>query len=348
VIPPRVFIASASDNADVADAIQSLLDRDAECTVSTQGVMRLSRATSDNLMWALDKSDFGIIVFNPGDRISPHRGSRAVARDNVVLELGMFAGRLGIESTFIVVPRGGNIDLPSDLLGLSVADYAADRRDGNLVAAVGPACTRIRQELKLAEKVRQEVKDRVEARIELGDALVPIVGRLAKAADALRRAKAKGTTTRIRRQLKSKVLESAVGVASQVVGTAGSRRACYLELEAGPPMKLVPLVYAGRRAGKRPMPLVAGTENGDHAIRKVRANSPDFYPNLDDDAPPGFDPRRVDYKTFISVPVVAGKSAYGALTADARTAGHLSDVDVDFMAVLAGLVATAMAMSESS
>ena len=111
-------------------------------------------------------------------------------------------------------------------------------------------------------------------------------------------------------------------------------------------MRLVPTNYVkGRRVRKRQEPFVEGTEHGDYVLDKVLTNDPDFYPNLDEEAPPGFDFRSVEYRTFISVPVVAGKIAYGALTADARQAGDLSDVDVDFMFVLAGLVATAMAMS---
>jgi predicted nucleotide-binding protein len=145
---PRIFIASAGESLDVAYAIQSSLERDADCTVWTQGVMRLSRATSQNLLKQLDNSDFGIFVFNPDDVLSSRGEEHAVARDNVVLELGMFAGRLGVESTFIVMPRGVDIRLPSDLLGLTVGEYATDRPDGNLVAALGPVCHAIRRELK--------------------------------------------------------------------------------------------------------------------------------------------------------------------------------------------------------
>lgn len=114
-------------------------------------------------------------------------------------------------------------------------------------------------------------------------------------------------------------------------------------------MRLVPTDHiGGRKARKRPQPFVAGTEHGDYVIEKVLSDEADFYPNLDEEAPPGFNVRNVEYKTFISVPVVAGNTAYGALTADTRKAGDLSDVDVDFMYVLAGLVATAMAMSSES
>src|ERR1700745_2169426 len=64
---PRIFIASAGENLKLANAIQSNLDHDAECTVWSQGVMRLSRNTMHNLLEQLSKSDFGIFVFNSDD-----------------------------------------------------------------------------------------------------------------------------------------------------------------------------------------------------------------------------------------------------------------------------------------
>ena len=88
-----------------------------------------------------------------------------------------------------------------------------------------------------------------------------------------------------------------------------------------------------------------GTIHGDYAISKVIANQSDFYPDLDDKAPPGFDITSVRYKTFISVPVVAGNTAYGLLTVDALKASDLSELDLDLMRVMADLVATAMAMA---
>lgn len=86
---PRIFVASAGESLDVAYASSqigkvTLTVGDTDCTVWAQAVMRLSRATTQNLMRQLNNSDFGIFVFNPHYVVLSRSGERAVARDNVV------------------------------------------------------------------------------------------------------------------------------------------------------------------------------------------------------------------------------------------------------------------------
>jgi hypothetical protein len=70
-------------------------------------------------------------------------------RDNVVFELGLFAGRLGIERTFIVMPDDGkDMRIPTDLTGVTPGKYDATRKDGNLVAALGPFCNQVRRAIQ--------------------------------------------------------------------------------------------------------------------------------------------------------------------------------------------------------
>ena len=145
---PRIFIASSAENHEIAFAIQENVERGTEPTVWSQGVFKLSRTAMASLIDALDESDFGVFVFAPDDVTSMRDATLQTVRDNVVFELGMFVGRLGSDRTFIVVPRGDeDLHLPSDLVGITPATYDPDRQDGNLTAALGPACSRIMKQV---------------------------------------------------------------------------------------------------------------------------------------------------------------------------------------------------------
>jgi hypothetical protein len=144
-LKPRVFIASSSEHLEVAYALQEGLEHACEVTVWTQGVFDLSRYSLESLIEALESSDFGIFVFTPDDVVTIREKTQEAARDNVLFELGLFIGRLGRERCYIVIPRGAeeSLRLPTDLLGITPALYEPNRQDGNVVAAVGPASTKI-------------------------------------------------------------------------------------------------------------------------------------------------------------------------------------------------------------
>lgn len=137
---PKVFIASSSESLPITKAIVSNLDYDYEITAWNGGTFTLSSTTIDDLVKKSSTTDFAIFVFQPDD-LSTSRGSvDRVVRDNVLFELGLFIGAIGVSRCLIVKPRDVDLKLPSDLLGLTMADYDSERSDKNFDSALTKAC----------------------------------------------------------------------------------------------------------------------------------------------------------------------------------------------------------------
>lgn len=152
--PCRVFIGSSTEGLPVARKLQSSLADEFTVEIWNQGtVFGLGRSTLEALENAVDQYHYGVFVFTPDDELFSRGTSKPVARDNVVFEMGLFAGRLGRTRAFVVKPKGDAVSLPSDLAGISTASY--DFKLSNLTAAVEPACERIREAIRLANPPMQ-------------------------------------------------------------------------------------------------------------------------------------------------------------------------------------------------
>ena len=144
---PRVFIGSSVEGLPVAEAIEFDLQYFADVTLWDQGVFHPSAGTLASLAEEADQVDFAILVLTADD-VTTRRGQTYItARDNVIFELGFFMGWLGPDRTFIVSSRDKSPTLPSDLAGITVATFA-DRADGNMDAAVGPASTQLKDAMQ--------------------------------------------------------------------------------------------------------------------------------------------------------------------------------------------------------
>lgn len=141
---PAVFIGSSINQLDVAYALQTNLEVCSEPTVWNQGIFQLSKTTIGNLMNALNNFDFAVFIFAPDDIAQIKNETVNTVRDNVIFELGLFIGKLGIERAYFIVPNGvEKLHLPSDLLAVTYGSYNGQRQDGNLRAALGPVSNEI-------------------------------------------------------------------------------------------------------------------------------------------------------------------------------------------------------------
>jgi len=154
---PRIFIASSVESLDVADAINVNLDHQAEVTVWKNG-FKLSSSSIDSLLEKAGTVDFAIFIFTPDDVATIRDQSKNVVRDNVLFELGLFTGTLGKERCFIVKPRDIELHFPTDLLGLTPADYDGKRSDGDLTSSVNHPCVLIKKVVAELGLVSQDLE----------------------------------------------------------------------------------------------------------------------------------------------------------------------------------------------
>jgi len=149
---PRLFVISSVEALDVAREISSGLQHDVLATVWTEGVFWVSGYPLEALEHAVSQSDFAVAVAQFEDTVRSRGRTHRALRDNVLFELGMFIGQLGRRRTFLVHPKLPNLQLPSDLHGITPASYLVGKPE-DLAARLGPVCTQIRKIIR-AQGVR--------------------------------------------------------------------------------------------------------------------------------------------------------------------------------------------------
>jgi len=140
--PARIFIGSSTEGLPVAKHLQAGLQPPHEVTCWDQNAFQLSQSNYANLHVLAHTYDFAAFVLTPDDLLQKRGMTGAAPGDNVLFELGLFAGVLGPERVFMVFNVDTPLLLPTDFAGIVAATYKS-RSDGNLRAALGPACTRI-------------------------------------------------------------------------------------------------------------------------------------------------------------------------------------------------------------
>jgi transcriptional regulator with GAF, ATPase, and Fis domain len=147
----------------------------------------------------------------------------------------------------------------------------------------------------------------------------------------------------LRNQMRAQAIPLVLKTAAEFIGPERSR-ACWFRLEPGPPHVLIPTDFAGR-AGSPTTTFEEGTESGDAAIGMVLSDEDRLCEDILTEPPPGWDATKErDYRTFISVSVIAGDTAYGMLTLDALEPGALSVEDKGLLRLMAGVLAIALSV----
>lgn len=110
-----------------------------------QSVFEPGGYTLDSLIATAKDVDFAVLVATPDDTTLSRGETKSSARDNIVLEFGLFAGSLGRERTYLLAT--GDLKLPTDVLGLTRLPYR-QHRSGNAKARVSDAALQIEERVR--------------------------------------------------------------------------------------------------------------------------------------------------------------------------------------------------------
>jgi hypothetical protein len=150
---PRLFLGSSSEGREVARNLQAELGSAVEVVRWDQSVFEPGGYTLDSLLETAASVDFAVLVATSDDTTASRGETTPSARDNVVLEFGLFAGVLGRNRTYLLAT--GDLKLPTDVLGLTRLSYR-QQADGNLRAAVSDAALQIEERVRSLGRLRRE------------------------------------------------------------------------------------------------------------------------------------------------------------------------------------------------
>lgn len=143
---PVLFIGSSKESLPIAREIRSGLRYD-EILIhlwTDGGIFGASRFPIEDLEKQIDSADFAVLVLGPDDKVISRNQETDAPRDNVIFELGLFMGAIKRGRTFLVLPRGLNIKIPTDILGLNPLTYQEGIQN-EISSLIAPGCDDLRQ-----------------------------------------------------------------------------------------------------------------------------------------------------------------------------------------------------------
>lgn len=123
----KLFIGSSKEGLDIANKLKDYIELSCgdwiTCEVWNKGeVFSLNKSTLDCLIKASRHFDYGVLVATGDDYSLIRRKFRFAPRDNVLLELGMFIGSLGLSRAFILLEQ--KCKFPTDYNGITMPIFS--------------------------------------------------------------------------------------------------------------------------------------------------------------------------------------------------------------------------------
>lgn len=169
--PPKVFIGSPAETLSLAVILQSHLERCSSAHAYHERVFEINRGPLESVLKAVDEYDFACLLAPPLDALSSREQEQVVTRTNIILEYGLFLGRLGPERVFLLYPRDTPPEFPSDLEGVTHIDYKTVDDDNPAVAVLAPAAQQIEEKIRELGPVRPPVSRRHSPILERGSVI---------------------------------------------------------------------------------------------------------------------------------------------------------------------------------
>ena len=133
----NVFLAYATEDETIARTMTELIEgysaREKDCEVHVKPwpwAPEVGQSILDNILSKMKECRFGIFLLSPLDKATSGDSSRLKARDNVVLEAGLFIGKKDSLNAFLLLPEGYGV-APSDLAGIIGIPYGYDGAKAN-------------------------------------------------------------------------------------------------------------------------------------------------------------------------------------------------------------------------
>ena len=151
----KLFIGSSTEGLSIARQLKTKIENTLgdwiEVEVWDEGkIFALNKSALDALVQASRKYDYGILVASRDDIVKTRGLKVWKPRDNVMFELGLFLGSLGLTRAFLLLEEKSK--LPTDYNGVSVP-YFQRKKTGSLDAAIEKVLDAIK-----ATKLRYNLK----------------------------------------------------------------------------------------------------------------------------------------------------------------------------------------------
>lgn len=158
---PKVFIASSSKALPFAGAVQRLIKNDFKAYVWKDVPKYTSITLVEWILHLPERYDFGIFIFSGDDNIIMNDERHIVARDNVLFELGLFAGKLGFDRCSVLRPDIQGFHLPSDLNGIFEETFENPAENDDIISNLRTACDEIMLKFKAKWKLVLEERNKI-------------------------------------------------------------------------------------------------------------------------------------------------------------------------------------------